>query len=203
MKLKALTLLMFVLVSTCFGQFVATNRVQNTVTWYSTNSPVIIGYYAEIGVDMATNANPQAFTHSLWNFNPNNSIASLRNTSILGLPRFTIKDWAGVDVSTMGGGTGGSNIVIHSFADASSHIQLTLFSGFSANQLFVFPTVTTNTRNMVVDLRMTSLTNNSTVYQASGISGFNGSVTNLGPTLGSSNVIVYAYGLVTNQFTIP
>lgn len=50
---------------------------------------------------------------------------------------------------------------------------------------------------------LTSITNDAAFYRVNGIPGFTGSVTNIGPDLGSSNILVYASGLVTNYFKIP
>lgn len=46
-------------------------------------------------------------------------------------------------------------------------------------------------------------TNDANAYMVKGILGFNGSITNLGPGTGSSNVMVYTTGILTNKFTIP
>lgn len=44
---------------------------------------------------------------------------------------------------------------------------------------------------------------NAVNYSVRGTAGFSGSVTNIGPILGSSNVLVYVSGILTNKFTIP
>jgi hypothetical protein len=46
-------------------------------------------------------------------------------------------------------------------------------------------------------------TSSANAYRVHGTLGFSGSVTNLGPSLGSSNVVVFSDGIVTNKFTIP
>lgn len=56
----------------------------------------------------------------------------------------------------------------------------------------------TNTINFT-----TSGTNNANAFSVKGILGFTGSITNLGPGVGSSNVSVYTTGILTNKFTIP
>lgn len=56
----------------------------------------------------------------------------------------------------------------------------------------------TNSLNFTV-----SGTNNANAYAVKGQLGFSGSVTNLGPGLGSSNVMFFCDGIVTNKTTIP
>lgn len=48
-----------------------------------------------------------------------------------------------------------------------------------------------------------TLTNDSKVYLVNGVRGQTLSVTNIGPVLGSSNVLVFSEGSLTNSFTIP
>lgn len=200
--MKKLILFLLLVASSALAAPV-TNQIVNIITITSTNSPVEVGFYLEAGKWMATNANPQAFTHSFFNYNPNNSLGVLRNTAADGFARFTIKDWAGVDASTIGSDAGGSNVVIHSFASTPAYIKLTGFGGSAGNE-FIFNTlVSTNTKELVVGTRMTTITNQATIYKVGATEGFTGSVTNLGPVLGSSNVMVFATGVMTNKFTIP
>lgn len=198
MKLKLLMLSCFLAVN-CYGQFVATNRVQNTVTWYSTNSPVFAGFYFEAGVDMATNANPQAFTHSIWNYNPANSVFSLRNTAPSGLARITIKEHGGVDSGLIGSDSGGSNIVIHSFIGANGFIKLTGFMGGGGNEFILNSGVSTNTGGLVVGGNLTVL---GTMNTINGGVGRTFSSTNVSSP-GVSNVLVFTNGVFVNTFTIP
>lgn len=56
----------------------------------------------------------------------------------------------------------------------------------------------TNTINFTV-----GGTNNANAYRVQGVLGFTGSISNLGATVGTTNVDVYATGILTNKFTIP
>lgn len=125
---------------------------------------------------MATNASPQAFTHSIWNYNPANSVFSLRNTAPSGFARITLKQHGGTDSGTMGSDAGGSNIVIHSFVGANAFIKLTGFMGGGGNEFILNSSVSTNTGDFVVG----------------GTATFNGAITNSGgavPSVLSANVM--------------
>lgn len=63
--------------------------------------------------------------------------------------------------------------------------------------------VTVSSNMTVQGSQTVNVTNSARFYQVNTIPGFTGSITNIGPALGSSNIIVYASGLVTNYFKIP
>lgn len=194
--MKKTILILSLICSTCFGASV-TNNVVNTIMITSSNSPIEIGMYLTAGATMAQTASPQAFTHSLLNYNPNNPICILRNTAASGTASFRLKEHGGVDSGSIGTDVGGSNIVIHSFIDVNGYIKLTGFGGSAGNEILFNTLVTTNTRVLVANgLSTTNLMIN-------GVRGRTLSITNLGPALGSSNVFVYAEGVLTNSFTIP
>ena len=110
---KLILLIGFVLMSVVAQGATATNKIVNTLTMTSSNSPVEVGFFLTAGSTMAQTASPQAFTHSLINYNPNNPTCVIWNTAISGSPRFKFKDWTGVDSSEMGDVTVGRNLVLH------------------------------------------------------------------------------------------
>lgn len=88
---------------------------------------------------------------------------------------------------------------IFDFINSSSRMLIT------SNASIAFTTIsTTISSNLVVSGNVTtSVTNDARFYRVNAIPGFTGSVTNLGPALGSSNVLAYASGIVTNYYKIP
>lgn len=193
--MKKLILILSLICSTSFGASV-TNKVVNTIMITSTNSPIEVGFYLEAGRWMATNANPQAFGHALVNYNNGNPVLGLRNVHPNGLGGFWIQNSLGVDVAFLQWNNNSSNLFLRNGIAAKS---LTLANdGGSANTQWQANVITNN--GTVV------FTGNS-VFLGSVSMGSNPgitlSVTNLGPELGSSNVLVYANGSLTNKFTIP
>ncbi len=82
------------------------------------------------------------------------------------------------------------------FINSTSNITISADNG----TLTVGPKTTFN-ESLTASISVTSLTNNSTIYQVNSIRGFTGSVTNM--ALANTNVEVFAEGLLTNKFTIP
>ncbi len=193
--MKKLIIIGLFLSSNLFGATV-TNKIVNTLTITSTNSPVEIGMYLTAGSTMAQTASPQPFTHLLANYGPSNPTFFIWNTSPIGNSGFTMKDSLGNNLAGLNFECVTSNLFM---LNSAPNKAIVLQNPGGSSVMTLTATVTTN----------------HTAFVVTGASTFNGgmniganpglslSVTNLGPVLGSSNVMVYASGVLTNKFTIP
>lgn len=176
----------------------STNKIQNTATMYLTNSTLYVGSTQTVfngtryltgesvtiyGIDGTVRMIPLA-SHGRAN------IYWVTNAD-LKVPTWQI----GQDIP----GSGTHNFGIGNLVD--SKLPLLIYS----NQVMSIDIVRmVCTSNLVVTNTITCFsTNNSRHFMVNGIPPFTGSVTNLGPDLGSSNVLVYSSGIVTNYYKIP
>lgn len=204
MKRKLLIILSLFWCSLGFCQ-TATNRIVNMATIYSANSPIssssLIGTSSNVfaGGFIAAGTNAQAGipvgAHFLESSNAGNPVLVLWNLDPTGLQGFFTKNQAGTDSAFIGSRNGGTNIQLHAFLNATSYIEFSLQGGSGANQIFIHPTVTTNTLKFVAGAI------SSTNYQANGTPGATAWSTNVG--IGVTNVLVFTNGLFMGQFTTP
>lgn len=172
----------------------ATNKINNTATIYATNSPVTLNgilnaqsnvfiMNAILSTDSLTNLvyTTAAFNHII---KIGNNIKNSAGSAFVG-PGFFISN-----------ATTGAQAFINLSSVGALRINSTTNIIISSDNggISLLGDVTGPTS-------MTSVTNNSIVYQASGITGFSGSVTNVG--VGNTNVLAFSSGVLTNRFFIP
>lgn len=187
----------WILSSSLFAQ-TATNKIQNMATMMLTNSTLYVGgtntvlngtryQSGEIltifGIDGAIKLVPLAGHHRV-------NIYWVTN-STLQVPTWTI----GQDLPNTARHTWGIQNI------PAGTIPFLIASNVSIN--IDIPTMILSS-NLFVSNSVTMLgTNNARYYKVDGVRGMTLSITNIGPSLGSSNVEVFAEGLLTNKFTIP
>ena len=200
-----------------FGQ-TATQKVVNTAVIYTSTSPVtfqgsttvqgtpVVGTNLTVAsyMEVGTNATTALVGLSvIQNNTPGNPTLFILNRATNGSAGILYRNYQSTDAGNIGFDNTTTSMVYQSFLTASAYQKFTLFAGNTGNEIYLMPSVTTNTFDFVVGRRMTALTNNATFYQMAGNPGGTASVTNLGPSLGSSNVVVFTNGLFMNTFTIP